>query len=121
MEFICTCLVRDQRLLAITQQHQQIVAEMRDRYEGKLEELRSSSDGRLRGERASRPTAQYSLATDRGAFSTKLIVFLTLFCLSGVLELVDELRSNLQEAQQSSERHRSAVLLLKEQLQEVMF
>ena len=34
----------------MTLQHQQIVAEMRERYESKLEDLGQNSDGKLKGE-----------------------------------------------------------------------
>ena len=38
----------------------------------------------------------------------------------GVLEIADQLKRELNEAQQSSDKHRSAALHLKQQLQEVL-
>ena len=74
---------RDQRLQALTLQHQQIVIEMRNKYESKLEDLGHSSDVKLKG----------------------------------VLEIADQLKRELSEALQSSDKHRNAVVHLKQQLQ----
>ena len=75
--------LRDQRLQALTLQHQQIVIEMRNKYESKLDDLGHNSDSKLKG----------------------------------VLEIADQLKRELSEAQQSSDKHRNAVIHLKQQLQ----